>query len=440
MKRFYIHKLGCPKNDVDADYIAGFLQTNNLQATDDPATADLIIINSCGFISAAKEESIDAIMQLAGLKKKDKDRKVVLTGCLAQRYAPELAAQIPELDGIFGMDDFQKITGLLGDGIQPMVARSEVSRVYPDYGFSRAINPSEQFAYIKISEGCDNRCSYCAIPDIRGHFRSRKIDAVVDEARLLLDSGKKELIFVSQEATAYGRDLYQQPQLLPLLDQLTALPGDYWIRLMYLHPARLEAELIDYIIDNPRICAYFDIPLQHISDRLLKAMNRRISRDRIEQILDHIRSHRERAAIRTGFIIGFPGETESDFELLCRFVEERRFDRLGAFVYSREEETPAADFADQIDDKLARERYDILMEIQSEIAFENNELQVGKRLEVLVEEIDPASGETFGRTQFDAPEIDQTVRIKGTDHPVGKFVTVEVTAAEGYDLIAERRK
>jgi ribosomal protein S12 methylthiotransferase len=440
MKRFYIHKLGCPKNDVDADYIAGFLQKNNLQPTDDPASADLIIVNSCGFISAAKEESIDAIMQLAGFKKGDTSRKLVLTGCLAQRYAPELAAQIPELDGIFGLNDFQKITELLGNGSQPLLARSEVPRVYPDYAFTRAINPNEQFAYIKISDGCDNRCSYCAIPDIRGHFRSRTMAAIVDESRLLLDRGKKELILVSQESTAYGRDIYQKPQLLPLLDQLTALPGEYWIRLMYLHPARLEAELIDYIIDNPRICAYFDIPLQHISDKLLEAMNRRISRDRIEQILDHIRSHRERAAIRTGFIVGFPGETESDFELLCRFVEEKRFDRLGAFVYSREEETPAAALADQIDDKLAQERYDILMEIQRDIAFENNEQQVGIRLDVLVEEIDPASGETFGRTQFDAPEIDQTVRIKGTDHTAGEFVSVEVIAAEGYDLIAERRR
>lgn len=440
MTRFYIHKLGCPKNDVDADYLAGFLLQQHLQQTDDPALAEIVIVNSCGFIAAAKEESIEAILQLARLKQEGNLRKLILTGCLAQRYASELASQMIELDGIFGLNDVHEIVGILNNGSERRVVRSDPPSIYPDYTYPRAVTPDEQYAYIKISDGCDNRCSYCAIPDIRGRFRSRTPESIVDEAKYLIDQGKKELILVSQEATAYGRDLCQKPQLIPLLDRLSGLAGDFWLRLMYLHPGRLEPELIDYVIDNPRICSYFDIPLQHISDRLLKDMNRRISRDRIETILEQIRRHRGEAAIRTGFIVGFPGETDDDFEMLCRFVEEQRFDRLGAFVYSREEGTPAAIFQNQVDEKIAQDRYDTLMEIQREIAFANNERQVGQVLDVLVDEIDPGDDCAVGRSQFDAPDIDQTIKITGTGIAAGEFIRAVVTGCEGYDLVAGRRK
>lgn len=440
MKSFYIHRLGCPKNDVDAEYIAGFLQKQNLVEVDNPEEAELLIINSCGFIQTAKEESINAVLSLAGLKKKVTGKKLVITGCLSQRYAKELAEDIPELDGVFGLDDFTDIAKILPSESRQVISRHDLPDSYPSYDFPRALRAGESFAYIKISDGCDNRCSYCAIPDIRGHFRSRTIESVCDEARYLLDHGKKELILVSQESTAYGLDLYGRPRLISLLDALSGLDGEFWLRVMYLHPGRLNQELVDYMIDNRKICSYFDLPLQHINDDILRAMGRMVTRRDIESRLDMISAAKSRAAVRTNFIVGFPGETEKQFDELCRFVEERRFNRLGAFSYSAEEGTPASGFPGQIDDKVKERRYHRLMELQRQIAFENNDDEVGRRSEVIVDEVDGETGLAVGRSRFDAPEIDQSVKLKISGVAPGDIIPVIITGSDGYDLMGERYK
>jgi len=439
MKRFYIHKLGCPKNDVDAEYIAGFLRAKNLEPTEFPENADLLIVNSCGFIQPAKEESIDAVLDLASLKKKDKEKKLVITGCLSQRYSKELAREIPELDAILGINDFAELDKLLTGRSGRIVAARKNPRAYPAYEFPRAVVSSEPFAYLKISDGCDNRCAYCSIPDIRGPYRSRPVVDIVREAAYLLECGKRELILVSQESTAYGRDLAGHCQLIPLLDRLTALDGDFWIRIMYLHPARLEPKLIDYIIDNHKICNYFDLPLQHIDDDLLRAMGRKTSRARIESLLDLIRARDSRSAIRTNFIAGFPGETEEQFERLCQFIVERRFERLGAFVYSPEEGTPAASLPDQVDEDTREWRYHRLMELQQNIAFENNADEVGRRHEVIVDAVDRDKHCGIGRTRFDAPEVDQHVLLDFDDADPGDIVAVDIRGCDGYDVLGGRR-
>lgn len=438
MNSFYICRLGCPKNDVDADTIAGFLERHNLRAVDSAETADLVIVNSCGFIQPAKEESIEAILSLIELKKKDPRKKVVVTGCLSQRYATQLERDIPELDGIFGLDSWPEILHVIKGG-ERVVSRHKLLRTYTEPPHNRAISRHEPFAYIKISDGCDNRCRYCAIPDIRGPYRSRVVEAILDEAKYLLDNGKKELILVSQESTAYGCDRNGRPQLIPLLERLSRLDRGFWIRVMYMHPARVDAELIDYMIDNEKICNYFDLPIQHINDAVLQAMGRKVTRGQVESILDAIRSASARAAIRTNFIVGFPGETDDQFEELCRFVKARQFDRMGAFEYSEEEGTPAAAMPGRIDDETRQWRYHRLMEIQQEIAFARNAAETGASFEVLVDAIDYEGGISVGRTRFDAPEIDQTVRLSFTDAAPGDIITVTITGHEGYDLLGGRR-
>lgn len=440
MKTFYIHRLGCPKNDVDAEFIAGFLKRQNLDPAPTPEAADLLIVNSCAFIQPAKEESIQAALSLAKLKEKAGGKKLVITGCLSQRYAEELARDMPEVDGIFGLDDFTEMAGLIDGSATPVVSRRKNPVTYQDYEFPREVSAEETFAYIKISDGCDNRCSYCAIPDIRGDFRSRSIESVCREAEFLLDRGKKELILVSQESTAYGRDLYGKPRLIELLKAISGLSGEFWLRIMYLHPARLTEELIDYMIDNRLVCNYFDLPMQHINDKLLQAMGRKVTRRRIDRILDKIRAAGSRAAVRTNFIVGFPGETEAQFEELCRYIERQRFERLGAFVYSAEEGTAAAAMPNQVAEEVRESRYHRLMELQQQIAFENNDEETGRRYEVLIDEVDTEKGLALGRTRFDAPEIDQNVRLSGTDTAPGDFVWAKITGSDGYDLLGEREE
>jgi len=437
MKTFYIHRLGCPKNDVDADYIAGYLQSLNLSEADNPNDADLVIVNSCGFIESAKEESIAAALTLARLKHEAKGRKLVMTGCLSQRYADDLHREMPELDGIIGLNDIEAL-GKIIDGGQPVVARSENPAVYPVCQYPRAVSATDPFAYIKISDGCDNRCAYCAIPDIRGAFRSRAIEDIRREAEFLLNRGKRELILVSQESTAYGRDLYGKPQIIRLLENLSEIGGEFWIRLMYMHPARLEQELIDYMIDNRSICSYFDLPLQHINDDMLRSMGRRVGRRQIEELITAIRAGDSAGAIRTNFIVGFPGESEAHFDELCRFVEDQRFERLGAFKYSAEEGTPAAGRPDQVPDDTKEWRYHRLMEIQQRIVFERNHSEIDRRYDVIVDAIDNETGEAICRTRFDAPEVDQTVRVKAGGLAPGDFATVRITGCADYDLLGER--
>jgi ribosomal protein S12 methylthiotransferase len=438
MKTFYIHRLGCPKNDVDADYIAGYLQSLDLTETDNPEGADLVIVNSCGFIQSAKEESIEAVLSLARLKRDSDGRRLVMTGCLSQRYADELHREIPELDGIIGLNDIEALRSIVDGGAGAVVARSDNPATYPVCQYPRSVSATDPFAYIKISDGCDNRCSYCAIPDIRGPFRSRPIDDIRREAEVLLERGKRELILVSQESTAYGRELYGGSHIIPLLDSLSDIGGEYWIRVMYMHPARLEKELIDYMIDNQRICNYFDIPLQHINDDQLRSMGRRVTRRRIEELLAAIRAGKEPSAVRTNFIVGFPGETDAHFEELCRFVEQERFERLGGFEYSAEEGTPAASRPDQVPEETRQWRYHRLMDIQQKIAFERNRTEIDRRYDVIVDAIDSTTGDAICRTRFDAPEIDQTVRVKAGGMAPSDFATVRITGCDDYDLLGER--
>ena len=439
MKRYYIHRLGCPKNDVDADYISGFLKTKKMTAVSEPGEADLIIINSCGFIQAAKEESIQAILSLSGLKGKKPGRKIVLTGCLAQRYAPWLKEEMPELDGIIGLNNIEDIADIFNNSNR-LVSVDNNPTVYREYQYQRELIKGEPFAYLKISDGCDNRCSYCAIPDIRGHYRSRSINSILSEAAYLIESGKKEIILVSQEVTAYGHDLVTKSGLIPLLDRLSGIDGEFWIRIMYLHPARLTHYLIDYMIDNPRICNYFDIPLQHVNNRLLRLMNRKVKRSEIESLLAYIRKQEKEIAVRTTFIVGFPGETDDDFDELYRFAEEWEFDRMGAFTYSSEEGTRASSMTDQVPEDVCRDRLDQLMLLQQRIAFEKNNNQIGKTLEVLIDSVDLEQGTCLGRTRHDAPDIDQTVRLDSDNFQLGEFVEVKITGCDGYDLLGERRR
>jgi ribosomal protein S12 methylthiotransferase len=436
MRRFYLYRLGCPKNDADAEIIAGFLSSRGMLRVDDPEAADLLIVNTCGFIQPAKEESIAAIFEMARHKTVGDGRKLVVTGCLSQRYANDLKTQMPEVDGIFGIHDFTAIPDVFDPARGSIVSCRAVSTVYPEYDFPRQTYPDEVFAYLKIADGCDNRCSYCAIPDIRGPYRSRAMETIEQEARYLLDQGKRELILVSQEATGYGRDRYGRAMLLPLLERLTSLPGPFWLRVMYLHPARLTRELIDYMVDNPVICSYFDVPLQHCRERILRLMNRAVTTGQIEEVLGYIRSRSREAAIRTGFIVGFPGESEDDFEELCRFVTRHRFERMGAFAYSAEDGTPAAGLIGEVSEEVKQQRLDRLMVLQQEMAFANNESAVGRRLDVLIDAVDREQGLTLARSRFDAPEIDQTVRLEGTEFERGQFAAVVITGTDGYDLTA----
>lgn len=437
MKTFYLHRLGCPKNDVDADYISGYLQSLGLAETDNPEFADLVIVNSCGFIQSAKEESIGAVLSLARLKQDSDGKKLVMTGCLSQRYADELHLEMPELDGIIGLNDIEALRGIVDGRAKRIVARSDNPARYPVCQYPRAVSEGESFAYIKISDGCDNRCSYCAIPDIRGPLRSRPMDDIRREAELLLERGKRELILVSQESTAYGRDRFGKPHIIPLLKHLSEIGGDFWIRVMYMHPARLHIELIDYMIDNQRICNYFDLPLQHINDDMLQSMGRRVTRRRIEELLATIRDGKEPSAVRTNFIVGFPGETDAQFEELCGFVEKQRFERLGGFEYSAEEGTPAAVRPNQVPDSTKQWRYHRLMEIQQQVAFERNRSEIDRRYDVIVDAIDSETGEAICRTRFDAPEIDQTVRVKTGGLRPGDIATVRITGCDDYDLLGK---
>jgi ribosomal protein S12 methylthiotransferase len=438
MKSFYIHRLGCPKNDVDADYLAGYLMNRGLSSANSPEEADLLIVNTCGFILPAKEESIEAIFEMTKLKQLDPDRKLIITGCLSQRYASALTDNMLEVDGVFGISGYKEIGDFIANPRNRITAPSKLTTAYQEYISKRIVQKLVPYAYIKISDGCDNHCSYCAIPLIRGRYRSRRIEIIIDEAQRLLDSGKKELILVSQESTRYGQDIYGQARLLRLLEALTSLQYDFWLRIMYLHPLRVTEELVDYIIDNPKICSYFDIPLQHISNRILKRMNRQIGRKQIEKVLNHIKDRDDKAAIRTTFIVGFPGETENDFDELYRFVDERRFERMGVFEYSSEENTPAESYADQIEGEVKNRRIDDLMLLQQRLAFERNENAVGATLEVMIDAADKRKCMATGRSRYDAPDIDQTVKVNDSRDNVGDVIPVIITGSNGYDLLGRR--
>lgn len=434
--KFYVHKLGCPKNDVDADYISARLIDDGHQPVGSPDDAESIIVNTCGFILPAKEESINEILRLGQLKKAGRLQTLYASGCLTQRYGDEMLADMPELDGAFGHGALDSIATAVTNKLN---SRKTVRIESRKLGYlswkDRFISDGFPYSYLKISDGCDRACTYCAIPLMRGKFRSRPLDSILREAEFLAKNGKRELILVSQEATMYGYGLPDGMNVIRLLQELEKIENLKWIRLMYLYPACLENDLIDYLLDDNKTLPYFDLPLQHVSESVLTAMRRRVDRAKIDALIDRIRSRNGRATLRTTFIVGFPGETDADFEELMEFTGQAEFDRMGVFTYSAEEGTPAEQMADQVPEEVKLERMDALMTLQRDIAFAKNSEMVGRTVEVILDSITD-EGHAIARTQGDCPDIDQEVHVRGTGLAVGQIRMVHIDSADGYDLSA----
>jgi len=439
--KFFIKKLGCPKNDVDGDYIAARLIDAGHKPVDIDAEADIVIVNTCGFILPAKEESIEEILQYEEMKKTGKIKRLYVTGCLSQRYGPDSLKEIEGVDAIFGLGDHDNIVRAIdtGDNYKSAFEYGKSADIKYISGVKRYFDPSYPYEYLKISDGCNRYCAYCAIPDIRGRYRSRPLAELLSEAEQAADKGKKELILVSQEGTGYGRELKDGTDIIKLLSGLEKIEGISWIRLMYLHPESINDNLIKYMAASSKVLNYFDIPLQHINNRLLNLMNRRVTRADIESVIENIRNHAPEATIRTSFIAGFPGETEEEFKELEDFVIATGFERLGVFGYSPEEGTAAAAMENQNSVEIVGERQDRLMAVQQEIAFKKNIDLIGTIQQVIIDRVDTGSP-SVGRTRGDCPDIDQMVYIDDGDLRVCDIIDVRVTMAEGYDLIAKTEK
>ncbi len=415
--------LGCPKNIVDSEYLLGQLRHSNIQIVTNVDDADTVIINTCGFIKDAKKESIDVIMEAVGKKNRSKLKKIVVMGCLSERFKKELTAEIPEVDSFFGTNQLTDVLKYFN-----VDYKSELLG-------ERFLTTPSHFAYLKISEGCDNPCSFCAIPLMRGHHRSKPIEEIFHEAQLLAEKGVKELVIIAQDTTYYGLDLYGERQLAKLLGELNGIDGIEWIRLMYTYPAKFPLDVIEAFQKFPKLCRYIDIPIQHYSDNVLKSMRRGITQRSTRDLLMRLKSEISDIALRTTLIVGYPNETEEDFKLLCDFVKEARFHRLGVFMYSEEEGTAVFDLGDLVPEEKKQERQAAIMEIQKGISENHNESLIGKKIKVLV---DSRDGDFFiGRTEWDAPEIDQEVFVS-SDQPLkaGTFHTVTVTDVVEYDLFA----
>lgn len=432
--------LGCPKNLVDAEVMLGFLDREGYEITTDEKDADIIIVNTCSFIKEAKQESIDAILDLADRKHDGRCRLLIVTGCLPQRYQEELCRELPEVDIFIGTGDYPRIAEIIAE----KRGTSEQLRYIGDPNFvydedsPRLQSTPIYSAYLKIAEGCSNRCSYCLIPSLRGAFRSRPMDAVVEEARRLVTGGAREINIVAQDVTRYGRDLEDGATLEELIRKLAEIEDLRWIRLLYAYPDGITDGLLRVIRDEKKVCKYLDIPLQHISDPILSKMNRRSTSGEIRALIARLRQEIPDIALRTSLIVGFPGETEDDFRQLLHFVEETRFDRLGVFCYSREEGTPAADMADQISERVKRERYKKLMTAQGRLSFKRNRSLVGKVEEVIVEGYSEETELLLkGRSSRQAPDIDGQVYITAGNASVGDIVRLKITDSSDYDLIGE---
>jgi len=433
--KFYIKKLGCPKNDVDADYIAARLIAAGHEPTVDPQSADAVLVNTCGFIRDAKEESIAAILELARVKDDGDGRRLYATGCLSQRYGDELLVEMPELDGAFGHGTLDSLAESVGRRARHSTAIRHDVRQLGYLGWKdRFIGDDLPYSYLKISDGCDRGCTFCAIPLMRGRFRSRPIDSIVSEAEFLARNGKKELILVSQEATFWGYGLPGAPGLVDLLAALDQVDGVEWIRLMYLHPAAVDARLIDHLAEDNKTLTYFDLPFQHINSDILVAMQRQCDRADIERLLTAIRSRAPHATLRATLMVGFPGEKEAQFEELLDFVAEQEFDRLGAFTFSAEEGTSAAAMPEQVPAEVACERLDRLMTLQREIAFRRNNSLIGQTVDVIIDTVRDGQP-AVGRTRGDCPEIDQEVMISGDRVRAGDLGRARIDGVDGYDLM-----
>ncbi len=432
MNKFHIITLGCSKNVVDSEFISEKLKSKNLLYTDNLYDADVAIINSCTFIEDAKEESIDTIFDVANLKKQGIIKYIILTGCLSQRYEKELEKEIPEIDLFLGTTSFKDIDKHIFSLTKNHVTTPYIDRAIEE---KRDYIETSHFGYMKISEGCDNNCTYCIIPKIKGNYRSRYIESLIKEAEEMAKNGVKELILIAQDTSLYGTDIYGKKQLHILLDKLKEVEGIEWIRIHYMYPEGIYDELIKEIKDNPKVLNYFDIPLQHISDRVLKRMNRKTNKENIENLINKIRREIKEPVIRTTFIVGFPGETEEDFQQLKDFVEEYKIERLGVFPYSREENTPAYNLDGQLEREIKNKRKDIILELQKSISTQFCSKLEDRKFKVLVDDI--VDDETYiGRTYMDSPEIDGVVYVTSKkDLEVGQFIDVIITDSMEYDLI-----
>ena len=438
MKILFV-SLGCDKNLVDTEMMLGMLHERDYSFTDDETEADIAVVNTCCFIGDAKEESIDTLLELGELKKTGRLKILIAAGCLAQRYREEILSEIPEVDALIGTMAIDEITiaideALAGKGSCHFRGLDSAPPVRRD----RVVTTGGHFAYLKIAEGCDKRCTYCIIPKVRGGYRSIPIEELVTQAEKLAAGGVRELILVAQETTLYGVDLYGEKSLPRLLHKLAEVNGIYWIRLLYCYPEEITEELIETIAGEPKICHYLDIPIQHASDRVLKRMGRRTSKEEFRQWIGRLREKIPDICLRTTLISGFPGETQEDFEELYRFVNEMEFDRLGVFTYSQEEDTAAAEMPDQIEDSVKASRRDELMELQQAIAFEKAEEMVGRVLTVMVEGKAADEDVYVTRTFRDAPDVDGYLFLNTTASLMtGDFVKVLVTDSNEYDLIGE---
>lgn len=431
--------LGCDKNLVDTEVMLGLLASRGYEMTDDEEQADIVVINTCCFIHDAKEESIQNILEMAELKKDGRIKALIVTGCLAQRYRQEILDEIPEVDEVLGTTAYDKILDAVDEALsgRHSVILSDLEALpLPDT--KRLVTTGGHFAYLKIAEGCDKHCTYCIIPKIRGEFRSVPMERLIREAQELADQGVKELILVAQETTLYGRDLYGEKSLHRLLRELCKISGLRWIRILYCYPEEIYDDLIQTIKEEPKICNYLDLPIQHASDGILKRMGRRTSKQELVDIIGKLRSEIPDICLRTTLITGFPGETQEQHEELMDFIDEMEFERLGVFTYSPEEDTPAAVMPDQIDEEVKLDRQAELMELQQEIAFDNAQEMIGREVLVMVEGKVADENAYVGRTYRDAPNVDGLIFIN-TDEELlsGDFARVKVTGAVDYDLIGE---
>lgn len=426
--------LGCAKNQTDAEIMLGLLSANDYTIADNPHDAEILVVNTCAFIDSAKQESIDAILEMAKYKTDGKCRLLIVTGCLAQRYKEEVLIEMPEVDYVLGTGEFDRICECIEKAFEgERNAECENADRTPDDKLPRVLSTPHYTAYLKIADGCDNNCTYCAIPKIRGHFRSRLPQNIIEEAKALADSGVKELILIAQDTTRYGSDI--GTSLAELLEELVKIEGVEWIRTHYFYPEAVTEELIDVMARHDKICNYIDIPVQHGDDEILRRMARRTNQTEIRNKISMIREKMPDAVIRTSIIVGFPGESETEFETLYDFVKDIQFDRMGVFAYSQEEGTAAANFENQIDDETKQERLDRLMILQQGISLKLNQSKIGKIMEVIVEGYDEESFLFYGRSRGDSIDIDGLVYF-GTEEDVeaGDIIKVEILDADEYDL------
>ncbi len=446
--------LGCSKNLIDTECLIGMFKNNQFQIVNEEEKADIIIINTCGFIESAKEEAINTILEMAEYKK-NRCKYLIVMGCLVQRYYEDLIKALPEVDLFIKIEDYDKLWDKIEDLIKRGIVQREKKKtsrkiteipqmpmLTEQQFLNRTITTGKNYAYIKIGEGCSNKCTYCAIPYIRGPFASRKMEDILEEANMLAKKGIKELIVIAQDTTKYGIDIYGESKLAELLEKLSEIKGIRWIRFLYAYPEGITKELIDVVAKNNKIAKYFDIPIQHISNTVLKRMNRKTSKEQIENLLETIRKNIPNVVLRTSLIVGFPGETKEDFNELKEFVKIAKFDKLGTFMYSKEDGTPAEKLPNQIHGNTKKARYNQIMQIQQEISKEIQSKKMSKTYEVLVEDMSFDGKYYIGRTMQDVPEIDGIVYIKNkkdkkSENIINHFVSCKVVEVRNYDIIAE---